>query len=172
VRATGQYDASHLIFIDNRVHAGRAGFDVVAPLELAPTGRYVLIDRGWIAQGASRSALPNVPVPAGAVTITGRVNLPAQRYLELGSERNPGPLWENLDVKRIAAATGLDLLPIVIEQTDPVVPPDSLVRDWPPPAAGSQQNLSYMLQWYSFAALAIILWLALNWRERQPDDAR
>jgi surfeit locus 1 family protein len=171
VRATGRYDASHQLFIDNKVHAGRPGFDVIAPLELPPSGRYVLVDRGWTAQGASRSALPDVPVPAGTVTVTGRVNLPPQRYFELG-ESAPGPLWENLDLKRIAAATGLDLLPIVVEQTDPVVPPDALVRERRLPDPGSQQNISYMLQWYSFAALAIILWLTLNWREREAQDGR
>ena len=163
VRASGRYEASRQILIDNKVRAGRPGFDVVAPLRLGGSGRYVLVDRGWVAQGASRRDLPVVPPPAGDVTIVGRVNPPAQHYLELGGERTPGVVWENLDVKRIAAATGLDLLPVVIEQADPVAPPDSLVRDWPPPDFGSARNLSYMLQWYSFAGLAIVLWLALNW---------
>jgi surfeit locus 1 family protein len=34
VRAAGMYDPAHQLLIDNRVHAGRAGFDVVAPLKL------------------------------------------------------------------------------------------------------------------------------------------
>jgi surfeit locus 1 family protein len=170
VRAIGQYDAVHQILIDNKVRAGRAGFDVVAPLKLGESGRYVLVDRGWIAQGASRRDLPQVPVPPGNMTVTGRVNLPPQRYLELAREHAPGPLWENLDVRRIAAATGLDLLPIVVEQMDPVAPSDALKRDWPPPDFGSQQNFSYMLQWYSFATLAFVLWLALNWRRRGSRD--
>jgi surfeit locus 1 family protein len=100
------------------------------------------------------------------LTVIGRVNLPPQRYLELRRERASGPLWENLDIGRIAAATGLELLPVVVEQVDPVVPADGLVRDWPPPDLGAEQNVSYMVQWYSFAALAIALWLALNWRLR------
>jgi cytochrome oxidase assembly protein ShyY1 len=81
-------------------------------------------------------------------------------------------LWENLDVRRIAAATGLDLLPVVIEQVDPVAPPDSLLRDWPQPDFGSAQHVSYMLQWYSFGALAVILWLGLNWRTRETRRGR
>lgn len=170
VRATGHYDAARQILIDNKVRAGRPGFDVVAPLKLADSGRYVLIDRGWVPQGASRRDLPNVAVPSGTVNVAGRVTVPPQRYLELTRERTPGPLWENLDVRRIAAATGLDLLPVVIEQADPVVPPDTLLRDWPQPDFGSAQHVSYMLQWYSFGALALILWLGLNWRVR--DESR
>src|SRR5262252_212446 len=62
VRAAGQYDGARQILIDNKVRAGKPGFDVVAPLKLSDSGRYVLIDRGWVAQGASRRPLPNVPV--------------------------------------------------------------------------------------------------------------
>ena len=167
VHAQGQYDAIHQILIDNKVNAGRPGFHVVAPLRLAASGRYVLVDRGWIAQGASRSELPTVPPPPGRVTVQGRVNRPPQRYLELGRGHAPGPLWENLDIERMAAATGLDLLPVVLEQTDPVIPPDTLVRDWPTPELGGAQNTSYMLQWYAFATIAVALWLTLNWRIRR-----
>lgn len=168
VRARGEYDPRQQLFIDNKVHAGRAGYDVVAPLKLSGSNRFVLVDRGWIALGARRGELPAAPPPVGILTVIGRVNLPP-RYLELGSERSAGPLWQNLDLHRIAAATGLDLLPVIVEQTEPVTPADGLVRDWPAPDLGAEQNVSYMVQWYSFAALAVVLWLALNWRARDVD---
>jgi len=138
---------------------------VVAPLCFAATKRCVLVDRGWIAQRAQRSDLPQAPPPAGTVTVSGRAVVPPRRYLELRYEQ-AGPLWQNLDIARIAAASGLDLLPIVIEQSDPVAPSDTLVRDWPQPEFGVERHWSYMLQWYSLAALAIVLWLKLNWRKR------
>jgi surfeit locus 1 family protein len=169
VRIAGEYDAARQVFIDNKVYAGRAGFDVVAPLRLAGGGRYVLVDRGWTAQGARRAELPVVPPPGGTLAVTGRVNLPPRRYLELKHENTAGALWENLDVQRIAAATGLDLLPVIVEQLDPVAPADTLVRDWPEPNLGAAQNFSYMIQWYSFAALALGLWLGLNWRLREKE---
>jgi len=172
VRIDGEYDAARQIFIDNKVHDGRAGFDVVAPLRIAGTSRHVLVDRGWIAQGATRADLPVVPPPAGSLSIVGRVNEPPRRYLELEHENAAGALWENLDVQRIAAATGLDLLPVIVEQLDPVVPADALVRDWPAPDLGARQNFSYMIQWYSFAALAAGLWLGLNWRLREKGHDR
>ena len=165
VRATGEYDAAHQVLIDNRVHAGRAGFHVVAPLRLAAGGRFVLVDRGWIAQSARRTELPVVPPPAGTLTVSGRASLPP-RYFELTRTSPAGALWQNLDIARIAAATGLDLLPFVIEQDDAGAPRDGLVRDWPPPDFGIERHRSYMLQWYSFAALALVLWLALNWQAR------
>src|SRR5213083_2539298 len=57
VRASGEFDARRQILIDNKVHAGRPGFDVVTPLKLDGADRYVLVDRGWIAQGTHRSEL-------------------------------------------------------------------------------------------------------------------
>jgi len=168
VRARGVYDAAHQVLIDNRVHAGRAGFDVVAPLKLEGP-LYVLIDRGWVAQGASRAVPPQVPAPAGPIVVEGRINLPPARYLELGADSNAGPLRENLDIARIAASSGLPLLPFIVEQTQDTG--DGLVRDRPAPDFGIEQHKSYMVQWYSLAALGVVLWLALNWRTDKGDGA-
>jgi cytochrome oxidase assembly protein ShyY1 len=162
VRARGEFDERRQVLIDNKVHAGRPGFDVVTPLKLAGGDRYVLVDRGWIALGAYRSELPQVPPPAGEIRVEGRINLPPAHYLELKRDLGPGPVRQNLDIDRIAAATGLPLLPFVIEQSGDSG--DSLVREWPPPDFGIDQHRIYMVQWYSLAGLGIVLWLALNWR--------
>ena len=168
VRATGEFDAARQLLIDNKVHAGRPGFHVVTPLKLGAGDRHVLVDRGWVAQAPRRADLPQVPPPAGVVTITGSANLPPRRYVELKADTADGPVWQNLDIDRIAVATGLKLLPIVIEQFDVQLPADGLIRDWPEPDFGVEAHLGYMLQWYSLAALAIVLWLTLNWRREDP----
>src|SRR4030095_4116100 len=85
VIATGEFVAARQVLIDNKVHAGRAGYDVVTPLVLAD-GRAVLVDRGWTAQRASRSRFPEVPPPAGVVSVRGRISLPSSGYLELRRE--------------------------------------------------------------------------------------
>src|SRR5450432_15670 len=167
VRATGEFAAAAQILIDNKVHAGRPGYDVVTPLRLAGD-RYVLVDRGWVAVGARRTDLPQVPPPPGAVTIEGRANLPPARYLELQRDTGTGPVRQNLDIARIGEASGLPLLPFIIEQTGGST--DGLVREWPAPDFGIDQHKSYMLQWYAFALLGCVLWLTLNWREREADD--
>jgi len=171
VVAGGVYRAEAQILIDNRVHEGRAGYHVVAPLDLAD-GRAVLVNRGWVAQGASRASLPDVPVPRGAVTVEGRIAVPAAGYLELKAEAPVGPVWQNLDPARFAAATGADVLPVVIEQAAAPAPDDGLVRAWPAPDFGIDKHRIYMVQWYAFATLAIVLWLVLNLRRApSPDHA-
>ena len=44
------------------------------------------------------------------------------------------------------------LLPVVVEQTS--AGEDGLVRRWPAPGAGADKHRIYMVQWYTFAALA------------------
>jgi cytochrome oxidase assembly protein ShyY1 len=170
VHGSGEYDAAHGVLIDNKVRGGRPGYEVVTPFKLAPGNRYVLVDRGWVAQGSSRKELPSIRTPSGVVEIAGRAIVPSRHYLELKADTGEGAVRQNLDIERIAASSGLNLLPFVVEQTDPVIPPDDLVRDWPQPDFGIERHVSYMAQWYSLAALAIVLWLVLNWR-RRPEDA-
>ena len=167
VTAAGEFDRRHQILIDNRVHAGRVGYDVVAPLRMVD-GRIVLVARGWVAQGATRDVLPDAPPPAGTVTISGRLAIPPAGYLELSAESSPGTVWQNLDPGRFAATTGLAVLPAVIEQTSPA--DDGLVRDWPAPDFGIEKHRIYMWQWYAFAVLAVVLWFALNLRHTRRDD--
>jgi len=169
VHGSGEYDAAHEVLIDNKVRGGRPGYEVVTPFKLAPSNRYVLVDRGWVAQGPTREQLPLVRTPAGVVEIVGRATIPPKRYLELKADTGTGVLRQNLDIERIAATSGLTLLPFVVELSDPVTPSDDLLREWPRPDFGIERHLSYMVQWYSLAALAIVLWLSLNWRRRLED---
>jgi surfeit locus 1 family protein len=170
VTATGVFDARRQVLVDNRVHEGRAGYHVVTPLALAD-GRVVLVNRGWTPVGASRAELPQVPPPAGAATVVGRLALPSPGFLELAKAQGSGPVWQNLDPARFAAATGVDVMPVMIEATQPPVPDDDLVRDWPAPDFGVEKHRIYMLQWYAFAALAVVLWAAFALRRprRQID---
>ena len=157
VIATGSFDAAHQILIDNRVHAGNVGYDVITPLDLND-GRIVLVDRGFVAAGPSRESLPNVPPPGGVIAVHGRINLPAGRYFELGHDTPSGPRWQHLDPQRYATATGIAVLPIVIEATAPTGGDEALVRDWPAPDFGIERHRIYMVQWYTFAAMALALW--------------
>ena len=170
VVVSGEYDARRQILVDNKVHGQRAGFDVVTPLALAD-GRVVLVDRGWIAAGPTRAVLPDVPPPPGTITLRGRIDIPPADYYELGDRKAPpGALWQHLDPARFAEATGVAVLPIVIEALD-AGNGDGLVRDWPVPDAGMEQHLSYMVQWYTFAAMAAGLWVWFTFVRRRARDA-
>jgi surfeit locus 1 family protein len=71
-----------------------------------------------------------------------------------------GRVWQNVTLERFSAWSGLSLEPYVVEQHSAL--DDGLVRDWPRPDAGAEKNEMYALQWYSLAALSLILLIALN----------
>ena len=166
VVASGEYDARRQVLVDNRVHDGHAGYHVVTPL-VQSDGRAVLVNRGWTPQGASRAALPRVDPPSGPVTVRGRIVQPAIGAFELANDAASGPVWQNVDPARFAAATGMAVMPVIIEATIAPSPDDGLARDWPAPDFGVDRHRIYMVQWYAFAALAVVLWVVLNLRARR-----
>ena len=178
VTASGEYDARRQILVDNRVHDGRAGYHVITPLVLTD-GRLVLVNRGWAPQGASRAALPQVLPPAGPVTVQGRIAIPRASAFEPAKDSTSGAtsgsmsgfVWQSIDVARFSAATGMAVLPVVIEAVDTPAAPalgDGLVRDWLAPDFGVEKHEIYMVQWYALAVLAIVLWATLNLRRSKP----
>lgn len=163
VVAEGEYLAERQIWLDNRTYNGAAGFYVLTPLRL-DGGGHVLVNRGWIVATAEH-APPPVPPPTSRVTVTGRLNQSPPGFLELQHVPPAGGVWQNLDLAEFAHVSGLTLAPLVIEQAPGN--PDGLIRDWPAPDSGREKNVGYMWQWYSFAALTVVLWLILNWQPRK-----
>ena len=70
------------------------------------------------------------------------------------------------DTPQRAAASGLPLMPVVIEQEAAGAPADGLARAWPAPDTGVDTHRVYMMQWYAFAALAGGLWIGFAVRRR------
>ena len=77
---------------------------------------------------------------------------------------------QNLPLDALATATGLDLLPVVMLQSP--APDADLVQDWPGPSTNAGQNYNYALQWFSFAAIALIAACITAWRTlRRPSPS-
>lgn len=155
----GSFDTKFTVLLDNKSHQGRPGYQVVQPLRLAD-GKRVLVNRGWLAAGASRTQLPPVRTPPGEVALQGVRLEHFPRALEPAGTKRAGPVWQNVTVEEFAAWSGLALEPTVFEQHSAL--DDGLVREWPRPDAGVEKHASYALQWYSLAALSLILFIALN----------
>lgn len=171
VSLRGVFEPKYTVLLDNKLHRGTPGYEVVQPLRLDGV-RYVVVNRGWIAAGPSRDRLPDVRTPAGEVALTGvRQKRFAQAYappLAPEAAQREGRVWQNVTLERFAAWSGLVLEPYVVVQHSEAG--DGLVRDWPRAGAGVEVHESYALQWYSLAVLSLILFLALNIKieKREP----
>jgi surfeit locus 1 family protein len=155
VEAHGEFVPQAMVLLDNRIHAGVAGYHVLMPLRISGSSMHVLVNRGWVAAGPDRNRLPQIRTPSSAITITGVAVVPG-RYLELAKTDESGVVWQNLTIERFARHKGLAVQPVVIEQADG--PDDALVRAWPRPDFGVATHYGYAVQWLSFCGLIVFLY--------------
>jgi surfeit locus 1 family protein len=159
VRLQGRWLPEHTVYLDNRQMNGRTGFYAVTPL-LLDDGTAVLVQRGWLPRDQmDRTRIQALPLPAGPVTVQGRVALSPSRMYEFDGTVE-GPIRQNLDVSAFARETRLRLRPLtVLQETSTNEIADDLKRDWPAPATGVEKHHGYAFQWFAISALTAGLWL-------------
>ncbi len=168
VRAHGTLDAQHQFLLDNRSYRGTAGYEVLTPLRRTGAAT-LLVDRGWVPFTGSRAQLPDVGVGEAPVSLNGRLAPLPSAGLALGHAAPlPGP-WPKVtgfpQMPELAAAYGAALEPRIL-LLDPSQPA-GYVRDWQPPGMAPLRHFSYAIQWWSFAALALFLWVFMSLRKRR-----
>lgn len=187
VQLEGRYDARHQFLLDNLLRDGRPGYEVLTPLQLAD-GRWLLVNRGWVSLPASdRSALPRITVDGSAPrALSGRVDelpVPGIAAGRTAPEAFPGTDEANADhaagwprrasfpdTASLAAALGVALEPRQLLLDEAV--PGGYRRDWKPAASGfpPERHIAYALQWWGFAALALVLLVAMNLEKSAPTE--
>jgi len=168
VSVRGEFVPQDTVFVDNRVLKGLPGYHVVTPLRINGGDTCVLVNRGWVAVGPTRSRLPQVPAPTGELLLEGVAVVPPERVYELAADTGTGPVVQHLYPAQIAERSGLRLQPVVLQQTSDT--PDGLVRVWEPPDSGANTNRAYALQWYALAVLIAVLYITLNLRRMHGPD--
>ncbi len=102
----GRYAAGHTLLVRNRPHEGTFGYEVLVPLEL-DDGSEVLVDRGWVVNGATAQTAPDVPAtPTQDVTVTGWLR---RGEPSLGKTQVAGQL-ASINLTEASAQTGSPLL--------------------------------------------------------------
>jgi surfeit locus 1 family protein len=168
ISLVGHLDPDHQFLLDNRSYQGRAGFEVLTPLQ-RPNGRIVLIDRGWVPFSGLRERLPGVALKSrDTVTIVGRMdNLPSPGLASGRAAPNPQGAWPKVtafpSMSQLSAALGVALEPEIV-LLDPKEE-DGYVRDWHPPGMEPIRHWSYAVQWWSFAVVLFVLWVGLSTRK-------
>ena len=156
------------VFLDNKVHQGRAGYHVMMPLRLEGGDMHVLVNRGWLPTTGDRTQLPPPRTASGLVSVHGFLRSAPDRFKELSATYREGRIWENVTVERYAAWSKLKLQPVILYQTDTLE--DGLVRVWVRPDAGSERNLGYAMQWFGLSALTAFFWLRHVFNRRKVSN--
>jgi len=172
VAVSGELDGTHQFLLDNRSLRGRPGYEVLTPLRRAANPP-LLIDRGWVPFTGSRAQLPQVSLNAPeCVSLTGRLaDLPSPGLASGRVAPDPRAPWPKLasfpSLGQLAAAFGAPLAPRIL-LLDPQVS-FGYAREWQPPGMSPLRHFAYAIQWWCFAALALVVWAVMG--ARRPRGA-
>ncbi len=177
VTATGVFDADHVYYVRLRQDGqGNPVSEVVLPMRLTD-GTILLVDRGYRSFGDIKAGVPLPPVPAGTVTVTGRV----QQDQTDPSHRPPG-FRDNLyqayavNADALAGMDGTvgrdgDVLQGYIQL---VAGSPGVLAEIGMPQTSVGPYFSYALQWCAFGGMAILAIAYFVFREatdpRGPDE--
>jgi surfeit locus 1 family protein len=163
--ASGTYDPAHEVLLYGRAsQEDVAGDQVLTPLRLSD-GTAIVVDRGWVPIDQDAPVTGEAAAPTGSVTVTG-VLFPADAISSpppSASER-----VTKVDLGQIGAALPYPILPVYLlleRQTPPQ--PGALPEPPPLPTLDDGPHLSYAVQWFSFAAIALIGYVVLLRRDRR-----
>jgi surfeit locus 1 family protein len=173
VEVTGTYDPAHEVLLFGRALDGEPGHHVLTPLVTAD-GRAVIVDRGWVPYELDTPPVEPAAPPAGEITVDGFLLLPG----EPTDEVRRGADGRLLTVTSVDVALVGEELPSVapmavqLQTQDPAQPGD-LPRLVGPPELSEGPHLSYAVQWFCFAAIALVGYVVLvrrevRDREREP----
>jgi surfeit locus 1 family protein len=148
---------------------GALGHHLLTPL-VGGDGPAVLVDRGWLPADKAHPAAHRQGQLEGTVEVSGIARYRADDTPGWFTPDNQPAerLWFGYDLEAMQAATGLELLPVVIE-ADATPNPGGL------PIGGQTQielpnnHLQYVITWYGLALALLAIYVAFS---REPSQRR
>jgi surfeit locus 1 family protein len=173
VQVSGRFDPAHQVLLDNMPsHTGQPGYRVLTPFET--TAGWLLVDRGWLPLGSTRSQLPDIQVGNEPRTITGTIDELPRAGLELKAPTlDASAPWPRvLSFPQQAALEqqlGQKLIPGLLLLDASQV--DGYERVWEAHLGFlPERHIGYAVQWFAFAVVAVILFVITGFRTKKATD--
>jgi surfeit locus 1 family protein len=148
--AAGTFDWARQVIEYGRSLDGVPGVVIVTPLRMA-SGQAVLVERGWVpSPDARRVDLAAYGEPDSAI-VHGLL-IPSESARPLASEGWPMET-RAIDPVAMASRFPYPLVPLVLRRTAAV--DIASMRPFPPPERTLGPHLSYAVQWFLFATIAV-----------------
>lgn len=173
VRLHGRYASEHQVLLENMYSgAGRPGYRVLTPFAL-DSGGWILIDRGWIAPGATRKDLPPIAVSEDLRTITGKLDELRQPGMRVGDENALGEGWPrplnfptHAQLERVLdRALARRVVLLDPSQADGYEREMKLLAHVEP-----GRHIGYAVQWFAFACVALIIFTVTALKKTSPHE--
>jgi surfeit locus 1 family protein len=154
VWAVGHYDHVHDVVLRGKAYRGSPGVEIVSPLVLEGERLAVLVNRGFVPTPDAVTVQTDSAREFGRVRVEGTaLTVPSGSGAPL--ERNGGTTWARLDLDALSKTMPYKLAPVYIRQS-----PDTALPRFPrrldPLPIDDGPHLSYAIQWFAFAAMAIV----------------
>ena len=161
----GRYALTRQLLLDNRIHAGRPGYHVLTPLQLDGQDGIVLVNRGWLPLGRSRSELPALPGPQGVITVSGTLARLPEKIFRLADTEELAAGWpqviQHVEFAAIEHRLGEGILPAIVQLGSEE--PHGFTRDWRPVyGIGPEKHTAYAMQWFTLALVLLVIYLGVN----------
>jgi surfeit locus 1 family protein len=157
--ARGVYDYPRERVWTARTFQGVPGVALLTPLLLAD-GSAVFVDRGWAPSADARHVDAARYREGDSVVVAG---------LLLPAPRDRG----DVDPALLRDSIPYPVLPVVIQLDDTAAPHPAGMARWRTPPLDDGPHLSYAIQWFSFATIAVVGTMALiRKRVREGNDVR
>ena len=162
--AAGVFDYGAELVLSNRTYQGSPGADLVTPLRLAGSDTAVLVDRGWVYSPDGSSVDRARWREPDTVSIVGYVEQYAPDAVSTSAARDPRIL-RRVSRREVSSRISYPLAPYYLVQTGDTATSHPVRREMPVLDEGPHR--SYAIQWFFFAATALVGAVAVWWRERR-----
>jgi surfeit locus 1 family protein len=154
VTATGTFDAQNQVELYGRTQGGRPGSHLLTPL-VSDDGSAVIVDRGWIPLGLDPTAKepPTGHVEVEGVLFASEGDPPGR----IGAATERVDTLVRVDLARIQTQLPYRIAPVyVLLQDQATTRSGELPIPAPLPELSEGPHLSYAVQWFSFATIALV----------------
>lgn len=162
VEASGRWDYAHQIVLRQQTLQGMPGVVLITPLILEGEHRAVMVSRGFVASPDGMTLPPHDAEEGDRGHVVGTaLHLPSQGDSGRPLMRNGARTWARLDSAAVAALVPMPVAPFYVVQQE-ASPHSTFLRRIALPALDDGPHLSYAIQWFGFALIALggaWLWL-------------
>jgi cytochrome oxidase assembly protein ShyY1 len=164
VRASGEFEPEHEVLVFGRSLDGEPGHLVVTPLVFDDESAALVI-RGWVPFDHQTVPVADAAPPRGDVAIHGFL-VPDEG--DGSTVPDDEGVIGRLDVRGVRSTLPYPVLPLAIQLTEQTeARPSDLPVPIPPEELSEGPHLSYAIQWFTFATIAVVGAVILLRRERR-----
>ncbi len=172
VQFKGVYMPEYQMLLDNRVHNGKAGYQIVTPVKVPREEAYVLVNRGWVSGDAKRT-LPIIETPDEEQLFVGDLFFPVKNVFTLESQQALNakwhPLWQHINMERYQKMVPFRVKPYMVRLAKESEAA-GFVREWPVPKSRVKVHLGYAYQWFGFASTFFVIYIVLNLKKLKREN--